>query len=118
MKKGLLSLALLLGASALMQAKGKEDPVLMTVGGKPVTLSEFEYLYHKNNAQQSTPQAIEEYLKLFIPYRQKVAAAEELGLDRRELSGMNSTPTAAICPPLILWIRPWKTASWPLSTTG
>lgn len=84
MKKGLLSLALLLGASALMQAKGKEDPVLMTVGGKPVTLSEFEYLYHKNNAQQSTPQAIEEYLKLFIPYRQKVAAAEELGLDRTE----------------------------------
>lgn len=84
MKKGLLSLALLLGASVMMSAKGKEDPVLMTVGGKPVTLSEFEYLYHKNNAQQSTPQAIEEYLKLFIPYRQKVAAAEDLGLDQTE----------------------------------
>lgn len=82
MKKGLISLSILLGAAMMAQAKGSADPVLMTVGGKPVTLSEFEYLYHKNNAQQSTPQDIEEYLKLFIPYRQKVAAAEELGLDK------------------------------------
>lgn len=82
MKKGLLSLAILIGASSLLQAKGTDDPVLMTVGGHPVTLSEFEYLYHKNNAQQSTPQAIEEYMQLFIPYRQKVAAAEAKGIDK------------------------------------
>lgn len=84
MKKGLLSLAVLLAASTMAQAKGQNDPVLMTVGGKPVTLSEFEYLYHKNNAQQSSPQEIEEYLKLFIPYRQKVAAAEDLGMDKTQ----------------------------------
>lgn len=84
MKKGLISLSVLLGSAILAQAKGPADPVLMTVGGKPVTLSEFEYLYHKNNAQQSTPQDIEEYLKLFIPYRQKVAAAEDMGLDKTE----------------------------------
>ncbi len=82
MKKGLISLSVLLGAAVMAQAKGPADPVLMTVGGKPVTLSEFEYLYHKTNAQQSTPQDIEEYLKLFIPYRQKVAAAEDMGLDK------------------------------------
>lgn len=73
-----------MAASSMAFAKGDKDPVLMTVGGKTVTLSEFEYLYHKNNAQQSTPQAIEEYLELFIPYRQKVAAAEDLGLDKTE----------------------------------
>lgn len=84
MKKGLLSLAILMTASSVALPKGEKDPVLMTVGGTPVTLSEFEYLYHKNNSQQSTPQAIEEYLELFIPYRQKVAAAEELGLDKSE----------------------------------
>lgn len=84
MKKGLISLSILLGSALMAQAKGASDPVLMTVGGKPVTLSEFEYLYHKNNVQQSTPQDIEEYLKLFISYRQKVAAAEELGLDQTE----------------------------------
>lgn len=84
MKKGLISLSILLASAMMAQAKGPSDPVLMTVGGKPVTLSEFEYLYHKNNAQQSTPQDIEEYLKLFIPYRQKVAAAEEMGLDKTQ----------------------------------
>lgn len=84
MKKGLISLSVLVGAALMAQAKGQADPVLMTVGGKPVTLSEFEYLYHKNNAQQSTPQDIEEYLKLFIPYRQKVAAAEDMGLDKTQ----------------------------------
>lgn len=84
MKTGLLSLAFVLGASMMAQAKGSNDPVLMTVGGKPVTLSEFEYLYHKNNAQQSSPQEIGEYLKLFIPYRQKVAAAEAEGIDKTE----------------------------------
>lgn len=84
MKKGLISLSILLGSALMAQAKGASDPVLMTVGGKPVTLSEFEYLYHKNNVQQSTPQDIEEYLKLFISYRQKVAAAEDLGLDQTE----------------------------------
>lgn len=84
MKKGLFSLALVLGSILASQAKAPNDPVLMTIGGKPVTLSEFEYLYHKNNSQQSTPQDIEEYLQLFIPYRQKVAAAEDLGLDKSE----------------------------------
>ena len=54
MKKGLISLSVLLGAAVMAQAKGPADPVLMTVGGKPVTLSELEYLYHKNNAQQFT----------------------------------------------------------------
>lgn len=81
MKKGLISLAILMGCSLAGMAQG-EDPVLMTVGGKPVTLSEFEYYYHKNNAQQSTPQDIKEYLELFKQYRQKVAAAEALGLDK------------------------------------
>ena len=81
MKKGLLLLTALLCLASVAQAKGANDPVLMTVAGKPVTLSEFEYLYHKNNAQQSTPQAIEEYLQLVVPYRQKVAAAEAAGID-------------------------------------
>ena len=33
-------------------AASKKDPVLMKVDGKPVTLSEFEYMYHKNNQQR------------------------------------------------------------------
>ena len=33
-------------------ANAAKDPVLMTVNGKDVKLSEFEYLYQKNNKQQ------------------------------------------------------------------
>lgn len=84
MKKGLLPLALALAAIGMMQAKGASDPVLMTIKGKPVTLSEFEYLYHKNNSQQLTPQSIEDYLQMFITYKQKVADAEAEGIDKTE----------------------------------
>ena len=87
MKKGLLSLALALASIGMIQAKGSSDPVLMTIKGKPVTLSEFEYLYHKNNSQQLTPQSIEDYLQMFITYKQKVADAEAEGIDQTEAFG-------------------------------
>lgn len=82
MKKSILSLALALAAIGMIQAKGSSEPVLMTINGKPVTLSEFEYLYHKNNSQQVTPQSIDEYLQMFITYKQKVADAEAEGVDK------------------------------------
>lgn len=53
----------------------------MNVDGKDVSLSEFEYLYHKNNTQQQTPQAIDEYLQMFIDYKLKVAEAVKAGID-------------------------------------
>ena len=57
------------------------DPVLMTINGKDVRLSEFEYLYNKNNAQQVEPQTIDQYVDMFIDYKLKVADAEAHGLD-------------------------------------
>ncbi len=84
MKKTLLSLALAIGAAAMMQAKGNDDQVLMTINNKPVTLSEFEYLFHKNNSQQVTPQSIDDYLQMFITYKQKVAEAEAEGIDKSQ----------------------------------
>lgn len=86
MKKTFLSLAVALSAAGMLLAKGgsSSDPVLMTIKGKPVTLSEFEYLYHKNNSQQVSPQSIEEYLQMFITYKQKVADAEAAGIDQSQ----------------------------------
>jgi peptidyl-prolyl cis-trans isomerase SurA len=84
MKKGLWSLALAVAAVAMVQAKGSKSPELMTINGKGVTLSEFEYLYHKNNSQQLTPQSIDEYLDMFVTYKQKVADAEAEGIDSSE----------------------------------
>lgn len=56
------------------------DPVLMTVDSKPVHVSEFEYLYNKNNAQQQQPQTLDEYLDMFVVYKLKVADAEAAGI--------------------------------------
>ena len=59
----------------------RENAVLLTIDGNPVTLGEFEYLYHKNNSQQLEPQTIEQYLDMFINYKLKVAEAKAAGID-------------------------------------
>ena len=58
------------------------DPVIMTVGGKPVLRSEFEYSYNKNNADGVIDRkTVEEYVELFVNYKLKVAAALEEHFD-------------------------------------
>ena len=79
MKAKLLISSLLLGTAILAIAKG--DPVLMTINGKDIKLSEFEYLYNKNNQQQVEKETLEQYLDRFVLYKQKVADAEAAGLD-------------------------------------
>ena len=57
MKKTLISAAVVaLAFAAFAKKSGNSDPILMNVAGQDVPLSEFEYLYHKNNAQQIQPQ--------------------------------------------------------------
>lgn len=58
-----------------------DDPTLMTINGKKVPLSEFQYLYNKNNGQQLKPMTIEEYADMFVIYKLKVAEAEAAGID-------------------------------------
>ena len=63
MKKTKLIVGLLVVAGCITAiAASKKNPVLMTVNGKAVTLSEFEYMYHKNNQQQVAEQPLEQYL--------------------------------------------------------
>ena len=77
MKKKLLLLTLAASAVVAFAAK---DPVLMTINGKDVKLSEFEYLYHKNNAQQLEKETLDEYIDRFVVYKLKVADAEAAGV--------------------------------------
>lgn len=80
MNKRLMSVALI--AATIMTATAKnDDPVLMTINGKKVPLSEFEYLYNKNNSQQVQQQSIDEYVDMFVTYKLKVAEAEAAGID-------------------------------------
>lgn len=56
----------------------------MVIGGRPVSVEEFNYIYKKNNinnAANYSRQSLEEYLQLFINYKLKVLQAEELGMD-------------------------------------
>ena len=80
MKAKLLISSLLLGVVVLAFAKEK-DPVLMTINGKQIKLSEFEYLYHKNNQQQVEKETLDQYVERFVLYKQKVADAEAAGID-------------------------------------
>lgn len=68
-------------AGAMAKSSSSSDPVLMTVGGNDVRLSEFEYLYKKNNAQQIEPQTLDEYVDMFVIYKLKVADAIAAGID-------------------------------------
>ena len=81
MKKKFLAAAVCAMALASAGAQNT-DPVLMTVNGKPVHQSEFEYLYNKNNTQQVEKQNLDTYLQMFTDYKLKVADAEAAGLDK------------------------------------
>lgn len=83
MKKYLLA-AGYVAMTLLMANAASSDPVLMKINGKEVPVSEFEYLYNKNNSQQQTEQSLDDYLPMFIDYKLKVADAEAQGLDQTE----------------------------------
>lgn len=58
------------------------DPVIMTINGKDVPRSEFEYSYNKNNgADVIDHKTVEEYVELFVKYKLKVEAALDANLD-------------------------------------
>lgn len=78
MRKSLFLGAILGTALVALAAK---DPVLMKINGKDIKLSEFEYLYQKNNKQQIEKETLEKYVDRFVTYKLKVAEAEEMRLD-------------------------------------
>jgi peptidyl-prolyl cis-trans isomerase SurA len=90
------SIALLfLGITATLA----NDPVLMKINGKPVSKSEFEYIYNKNNSNNSLDKkTLDEYVDLFVNFKLKVEEAKAQGLDTtksfiNELAGYRSQLT-------------------------
>jgi len=70
------------------------DPVLFSVEGNPVYLSEFEYIYTKTNGDRATftEKSLNEYLDLYVKFKLKVERAKEMKLDtipvlQQELEG-------------------------------
>jgi len=75
------------------------DPVLMKINGKPVLKSEFEYIYNKNNSNNSLDKkTLNEYVDLFVNFKLKVEEAKAQGIDTtksfvNELAGYRSQLT-------------------------
>jgi peptidyl-prolyl cis-trans isomerase SurA len=94
---------LLVGVCTLLfqSLQAQKDPVLMTVGNKEITKSEFLQIYLKNNPNPKYDKAtLDEYMELFKKFKLKVAEAERLQYDtlpklKKELEGYRkqlSTP--------------------------
>lgn len=75
---------MLLTAPMVMMAQEAQetDPVIMTINGKPVLRSEFQYSFNKNNGEDVIEhKTVEEYVDMFINYKLKVEAALDAHLD-------------------------------------
>ena len=80
MKKIFFSVVCL--CTALTTWAQTDDPIVMTVAGKPVTKSEFVYSYSKNNGDDVIDKkTVKEYAELFANYKRKVQAALDASLD-------------------------------------
>jgi peptidyl-prolyl cis-trans isomerase SurA len=72
-----------------------DNRTLFTAGGEPVTVSEFEYVYNKNNINNQadySEKSLRDYLTLYENFRLKVKEAEAMHLDtisslKNELEG-------------------------------
>ena len=84
MKKVFFLVCIGLLAIGAMMAKAAKEPVLMTVNGRPVYKSEFEYLYNKNANQQIEHQSLADYVDMFVNYKLKVADALANNYDKTE----------------------------------
>ncbi len=80
MKLLIIAFTFFLAGSAICQ---NNDPVLFTVADNKVHLSEFRYIYEKNNAADAdySKESLEEYLELYKKFKLKVKRARDIGLD-------------------------------------
>jgi len=93
MKKSLLLVVAFVSLFSIVKGQSGSDPVLMTVGDEKVTLSEFRYIFSKNNGDAKvTKESLDEYMDLFIKFKLKVKEAKDMKMDtvasfRNELTG-------------------------------
>lgn len=84
-----------LAVCSLLNAQTTDNRTLFTVGGDKVTVSDFEYVYNKNNVNNQadySEKSLRDYLNLYENFRLKVKEAEALKIDtitslKNELEG-------------------------------
>lgn len=81
MKKIVLSLVLV-SLSLVQLFSLTDDPTIMTINGKRVPLSEFTYIYNKNNSNNVVEKkTLDEYVDMFVDFKLKVEEALSLQMD-------------------------------------
>ena len=79
--KGIAILVAMVASTMGLSAQ-TDDPVIMTINGKPVLRSEFVYSYNKNNGEDVLERkSVKDYVELFANYKRKVEAALDAHLD-------------------------------------
>lgn len=83
MKNILLILLLAVLLPNLSSAQKKTAQPLLTIDNEQFSLSDFMYVYNKNNSNSTTidKKSVDEYLDLYINFRLKVKEAENRGMD-------------------------------------
>ncbi len=86
--KKITSILTALLLSSLSIAQSIDDPVILTIDNQSFTVSEFNYIYTKNQkvkkGEKDTlykPASLDSYMELFIDYKLKVREAKRLGYD-------------------------------------
>ncbi len=66
-----------------LYAFAQDEPVLFTINDNPVYLSEFTYIYEKNNGDNAdySKESLDEYIDLYKKFKLKVEQAKYMGLD-------------------------------------
>lgn len=83
LRRSIIVFICIVSVSLVVGAKSLPDSVIMTVGGKPIPLSEFIFIAQKNGeADFSNTKSINEYVELFKNFKLKIVEAEEMGLDK------------------------------------
>ena len=82
-RKLFLSAVLIFGLQATIFAQANTDAVILKIANEPISKSEFERVFKKNNTKETSfdKKAVNEYLQLYINYKLKVREALELGMD-------------------------------------
>ena len=81
-RSSFLALCIIIGSTLSANAQSPSD-VLFTVDGHPVTVSEFSYIYEKNNGSGAdySKASLDEYLDLYIKFKLKVRRALDTQMD-------------------------------------
>ncbi|MBX7227600.1 MAG: peptidylprolyl isomerase [Chitinophagales bacterium] len=85
MKGKLLTFIILLMCAFPSFVVLSQEKTLFTIGGEPVNVADFEYIYKKNNINNKadySKASLQEYLDLYTNFKLKVKEAESEGMDK------------------------------------